>query len=275
MKLIDRNSYLNRLLNVKNIPDIKVITGIRRCGKSKLLDAFSSIVEQEKDANVVRIKLNQKQYEKLLNPDNLYDYIKNHYVANSINYLFIDEIQLCDGFERVIDSIHEEELFDIYITGSNAFLLSSDLATLFGGRVYEISLYPFSFREYLDYYPNQDLDAAFEKYYKELVLKETPTEILEVEYLVKLSENLDVIKDMLTYKYNDKEYDAYLVTVSWNYEKDMSYQNTIKLTVTLRRNDIQIMKYIGATDTFVRIPFIVEHLFRIMRTRICSCSLCQ
>ena len=167
MKLIDRNSYLNRLLNVKNIPDIKVITGIRRCGKSKLLDAFSSIVEQEKDANVVRIKLNQKQYEKLLNPDNLYDYIKNHYVANSINYLFIDEIQLCDGFERVIDSIHEEELFDIYITGSNAFLLSSDLATLFGGRVYEISLYPFSFREYLEYYPNQDLDAAFEKYYKD------------------------------------------------------------------------------------------------------------
>ena len=167
MKLIDRNSYLNRLLNVKNIPDIKVITGIRRCGKSKLLDAFSSIVEQEKEANVVRIKLNQKQYEKLLNPDNLYDYIKNHYVANSINYLFIDEIQLCDGFERVIDSIHEEELFDIYITGSNAFLLSSDLATLFGGRVYEISLYPFSFREYLEYYPNQDLDAAFEKYYKD------------------------------------------------------------------------------------------------------------
>ena len=152
MKLIARNYYLQRLINVKNIPDIKVITGIRRCGKSKLMDAFSTIVEKEDNVNIVRVKLNQKKYEKLLDADSLYDYVQANYDDNCTNYLFIDEIQLCEGFERVINSIHEEELYDIYITGSNAFLLSSDLATLFGGRVCEISLYPFSLVEFLSLY---------------------------------------------------------------------------------------------------------------------------
>ena len=166
MKLIEREFYLQRLIDVKNVPDIKVITGIRRCGKSKLMDAFSAIIENEDNTNIVRIKLNQKKYEKLLKADTLYDYIQSAYDEKRTNYLFIDEIQLCDGFERVINSIHEEELYDIYITGSNAFLLSSDLATLFGGRVCEINLYPFSFLEYLDYYPSKDLDESFDHYFK-------------------------------------------------------------------------------------------------------------
>lgn len=166
MKLIRRNYYLQRLADVRNIPDIKVITGIRRCGKSKLMDAFSSIVEKEEGSNIVRINLNQKKYEKLLDADAMYDYIQAGFDKNHVNYLFIDEIQLCKGFERVISSIHDEELFDIYITGSNAFLLSSDLATLFGGRVCEIRLYPFSFKEYLDYFPEKNVDQAFENYFK-------------------------------------------------------------------------------------------------------------
>lgn len=166
MKLIDRNFYLKRLNDVKNIPDIKVITGIRRCGKSKLLDAFSSLVEKEAGSNIVRINLNQKKFEKLLNADALYDHIKSSHKADSTNYLFIDEIQLCQGFEKIINSIHEEELYDIYLTGSNAFLLSSDLATLFGGRVCEISLFPFSFKEYLDYFPTENLDTAFDSYFR-------------------------------------------------------------------------------------------------------------
>ncbi len=166
MKLINRDDYIKQLLNVKNIPDIKVITGIRRCGKSKLMDAFISILEKEENANIVRIKLNQKKYDELLDAEKLYEYIENNYAESRENYLLIDEIQLCKGFERIITSIHDEEKFDIYITGSNAFLLSSDLATLFGGRVYEISLYPFSFREYLKYYPSKDIDEAFERYFK-------------------------------------------------------------------------------------------------------------
>lgn len=166
MKLIKRDFYLNRLLAVKDVPDIKVITGVRRSGKSKLMDAFVETFAQDEDANVVRIKLNLKKYEKLLSADRLYDYIEEHYVSDKSNYLFVDEIQLCNGFERVINSIHEEEIYDIYLTGSNAFLLSSDLATLFGGRVCEISLYPFSFKEYLDYYPSDKIDDSFESFVK-------------------------------------------------------------------------------------------------------------
>ena len=166
MKLIKRDFYLNRLLAVKDVPDIKVITGVRRSGKSKLMDAFIETFAQDENANVVRIKLNLKKYEKLLSADRLYDYIEEHYVPDKSNYLFVDEIQLCNGFERVINSIHEEEIYDIYLTGSNAFLLSSDLATLFGGRVYEISLYPFSFKEYLDYYPSDKIDDSFDSFVK-------------------------------------------------------------------------------------------------------------
>lgn len=152
--------------DVKDVPDIKVITGVRRSGKSKLMDAFIDSFKDMENINIVRIKLNLKKYEKLLNPDELYSYIESNYIENKNNYLFIDEIQLCKGFERIINSIYEEELYDIYLTGSNAFLLSSDLATLFGGRVFEVHLFPFSFKEYLVYYPSTDLDVSFDNYVK-------------------------------------------------------------------------------------------------------------
>lgn len=166
MKLIERDYYLKKLNDVKDVPDIKVITGVRRSGKSKLMDAFIDSFKDTENINIVRIKLNLKKYEKLLNADELYSYIESSYMENKSNYLFIDEIQLCDGFERIINSIYEEELYDIYLTGSNAFLLSSDLATLFGGRVFEVHLFPFSFKEYLVYYPSTDLDSSFDNYVK-------------------------------------------------------------------------------------------------------------
>ena len=166
MKLIERDYYLDALLAVKNIPDIKVITGVRRSGKSKLMDALIDKIAQEETANIIRIKLNLKKNESLLDGDKLYAYIEQQYDSEKNNYLFIDEVQMCDGFERVINSIYEEELYDIYLTGSNAFLLSSDLATLFGGRVFEVKLYPFSFNEYLKYFPSDGLDDAFDDYVK-------------------------------------------------------------------------------------------------------------
>lgn len=165
MKLIERIHYMQQLINVMNTPDIKVITGVRRSGKSKLMDAFIDHVRSlSSENNIIRVKLNLKQFEYLKNGDALYKYVDSRYLEKSVNYLFIDEVQLCNGFETVINSFYEEERFNIYLTGSNAFLLSSDLATLFGGRVFEISLYPFSFVEYLAYYPQNDIDSAFEKY---------------------------------------------------------------------------------------------------------------
>ena len=165
MKLIQRDHYLNRLYAVKDVPDIKVITGVRRSGKSKLMDSFIEMISTD-SANIVHIKLNMKKYERLLNSDNLYKYIEEKHDPQKENYLFVDEIQLCEGFERVINSIHEEDLYNIFLTGSNAFLLSSDLATLFGGRVCEISMYPFSFSEYLRYYPSSRIDESFDDYVK-------------------------------------------------------------------------------------------------------------
>lgn len=165
MKLIERPTYLQQLIDVMNTPDIKVITGIRRSGKSKLMDAFIDYVKkQSKNNNVIRIKLNLKEFESLKNGDALYYYIDQHYSADKENFVFVDEIQLCTGFETVINSLYEEERFNIFLTGSNAFLLSSDLATLFGGRVFEISMFPFSFSEYLSYYQQNDIDEAFDNY---------------------------------------------------------------------------------------------------------------
>lgn len=163
MKLIQRDYYLNRLYAVKDVPDIKVITGVRRSGKSKLMDSFIEMISTD-STNIVHIKLNMKKYERLLNPDNLYKYIEEKYDPQKENLLFVDEIQLCEGFERVINSIYEEEMYNVFLTGSNAFLLSSDLATLFGGRVCEINMYPFSFSEYLRYYPSSQIDESFDNY---------------------------------------------------------------------------------------------------------------
>ena len=165
MKLIQRPYYLNNLINVKDIPDIKIITGVRRSGKSKLLDAFYEyLLKDDQKKNIIRIKFNLKKNEKLLDPDELYKFIDESYIDGIPNYLIIDEIQQCVGFERVINSLYEEERFDIYLSGSNAFMLSSDLATLFGGRYFDLKMYPFSFREFNIYYENNDAISSFDDY---------------------------------------------------------------------------------------------------------------
>lgn len=165
MKLIERKQYLDKLINVIGTPDIKVITGVRRCGKSKLLDAFRKHVEQNiADHNIIRIDFNRPEYEHLLEYRPLYDYINSQYVEGKENFVFIDEVQMCSDFEKAINGLHASENYDIYITGSNAFLMSSDLATLFTGRTFEVKVYPFSFKEYLQYFGYEDKYAAFDKF---------------------------------------------------------------------------------------------------------------
>ncbi|MBQ9019814.1 ATP-binding protein [Candidatus Saccharibacteria bacterium] len=165
MKVIER-SYLETLKRVMDTPDIKVITGVRRSGKSTLMNLFKEYVAKEvKDANIVHIDYNDINYEYLQEYHALNDYIEAHYLENKSNYIFIDEVQMCKGFEKTINSLHNSKKYDIYITGSNAFLLSSDLATLFTGRVFPIEVFPFSFAEYLDYYGDRvDKYEAFDRY---------------------------------------------------------------------------------------------------------------
>ena len=165
MKLIKREKYLNALIDVIGTPDIKVITGIRRSGKSKLLEALKKYIERNiEDYNVIHINYNLSKFDKLKEYHKLYEYISSNYKENMNNFVLIDEVQMCDGFENAINWIHAEEKYDIYITGSNAFLLSSDLATLFTGRTFSIEVYPFSFREFMKYYGYEDADKVFDEY---------------------------------------------------------------------------------------------------------------
>ncbi len=165
MKLIIRKQYLDKLINVMGTPDIKVITGVRRSGKSKLLESFKDYIEKKiPDSNIIHINFNLPENDYLLEYRMLYDYINSKYISGKENYVFIDEVQMCAGFEKAINGLHASEKFDIYITGSNAFLLSSDLATLFTGRTFEIKVFPFSFSEYMQYFSCSDKYESFERY---------------------------------------------------------------------------------------------------------------
>ena len=167
MKLIKRD-YLNTLIDVMGTPDIKVITGIRRSGKSKLLELVKEYITNNiKNYNIIDINYNSLKFEDLREYHKLNDYIEQRYKKEMKNFILIDEVQMCEGFEKTINSLHAEEKYDIYITGSNAFLLSSDLATLFTGRTFEIEVYPFSFKEYIDYFEYTNIDNAFDKYVME------------------------------------------------------------------------------------------------------------
>ena len=164
MKIIKRD-YLEKLINSMSTPDIKVITGIRRSGKSELLTMFKDyVIENDKDANIIFIDYNLVDFEDLKEYKKLIEYIDDLYKPNKNNYIMVDEVQMCDGFENAINNFHAQKKYDIYITGSNAFLLSSDLATLFTGRQFSIEVYPFSYKEFLEYYDYENNDNNFDKF---------------------------------------------------------------------------------------------------------------
>lgn len=165
MKLIERKQYLDKMIGVIGTPDIKVLTGVRRSGKSKLLEAFKSYVQENiPNANIIHINFNLSKYDNLKEYEALNEHIESNYAEDKENFVLIDEIQMCNGFELCINNLHAAEMYDIYITGSNAFLLSSDLATLFTGRTFEIKVYPFSFTEYVQYFSLSDKYTAFDRY---------------------------------------------------------------------------------------------------------------
>mgnify|MGYP000401638610 FL=1 len=165
--MVQRKEYLEKLIEWKDDDVIKVVTGIRRCGKSTLLmqyqDYLKSIGIEENQ--IIAVNFEELEYEELCDYKKLYAYIKDRLVADKITYIFLDEIQKVPSFEKVVDSLYVKPNIDIYITGSNAYMLSGDLATLLTGRYVEISMLPLSFSEYMQL-SNKDKESAFADYIK-------------------------------------------------------------------------------------------------------------
>jgi predicted AAA+ superfamily ATPase len=167
ISMVQRKEYLEKLIEWKDDDVIKVVTGIRRCGKSTLLmqyqDYLKSIGIEENQ--IIAVNFEELEYEELCDYKKLYAYIKDRLVADKITYIFLDEIQKVPSFEKVVDSLYVKPSIDIYITGSNAYMLSGDLATLLTGRYVEISMLPLSFSEYMQL-SDKDKESAFADYIK-------------------------------------------------------------------------------------------------------------
>ena len=150
--MVERKEYLDRLIQWKDEQVIKVVTGIRRCGKSTLLLLYQAWLKTSgiSDEQIVSINFEELEYEELQDYRKLYAYLKNRLCTGKTTYIFLDEIQKVPSFEKVVDSLYVKPNVDIYLTGSNAYLLSGDLATLLTGRYVEIKMLPLSFKEFLE-----------------------------------------------------------------------------------------------------------------------------
>ena len=288
MKLIERDFYLDKLKNVTGTPDIKVITGVRRSGKSKLMDAFIEWIKKtDNNANIIHINYNLFEFDSIKTAQSLNSYVEERYQKNNINYLLIDEVQLCTDFEKVINSFHASEKYDIYITGSNAFLLSSDLATLFTGRVFQIKVFPFSFLEYQKYFKNADPENAFDSYVKEggmsgsFVYKSTEEKYAYIKDVFDTLITRDIVQkykiknELLLNKLNDFMLDnissevsvrKIADTLTSNQEKTndktigsyLNYLCNAFAFYKVRRYDIRGKKYLASQDKY----YLADHSFR-------------
>ena len=183
--LLARHDYLETLKRFKYKQLIKVITGIRRCGKSTLFDLFINHLLENNvpEQNIIKINFESPDFFELQDWLSVYKYIKEKLSPDSKNYIFLDEIQNVPDFQKAVDGLFILKNCDIYITGSNAYLLSGELATLLSGRYVEIKMQPLSFKEYLSAY--DDKSDLFSKYRKYIQFGSFP-------YILQLSEEKDI-----------------------------------------------------------------------------------
>ena len=167
--LINRPQYLNQLIQNKDVDLVKIVTGIRRCGKSSLLDLFHKYLTENgvPDAHIIHMNMESLRYRDLTNYLFFYDYVSKRISPDGKTYLIFDELQAVEHWEKAIESFRLDFDVDIYITGSNAYLLSTEFSTLLSGRYVEIRMLPLSFREFLDFYefaPDVSMEEKFQKY---------------------------------------------------------------------------------------------------------------
>lgn len=218
--MIIRQEYLNQLRLLKDQKVIKVITGIRRSGKSTLLELFRDDLKKQ---NIAKEQIQFFNFEEEKNVDlrdwrKLHQTIEEKLIQNKMNYIFLDEIQKVDHFEELVNSLFVKKNVDLYITGSNAFLLSSELATLLTGRYISIHLLPFSFKEYTEMYPDEtNYDRLFEKYLNS-------SSFPEVVRLSKVNEELanNYLKDLYNTIVNKD------IAKRYNIRNEIDFERTIK-----------------------------------------------
>lgn len=150
--MIERKEYLGQLISNREKEIIKVVTGVRRCGKSTLFKLYIDYLKSTgvTEDQIISVNLEEIEYEHLMDYKALYGYVKERLQKDKYSYVFLDEIQNCKDFEKAVDSLHIKPNVDLYITGSNAFMLSGELATLLSGRYITIEMLPLSFKEYCD-----------------------------------------------------------------------------------------------------------------------------
>ncbi|MBR2650039.1 MAG: ATP-binding protein [Clostridia bacterium] len=166
--MVPRGEYLEQLKKWKDEQVIKVVTGIRRCGKSTLLQMYQDYLKSQgiEDSQIISINFEELEYEELLDYKALYNYLKERLNTAKTTYIFLDEIQQVENFQKAVDSIYVKKNVDVYITGSNAYLLSGELATLLSGRYIEIKMLPLSFFEFCELKPEADKESLFAEYMK-------------------------------------------------------------------------------------------------------------
>lgn len=240
MRIIERKPYIERLVRLRGTPDIKIITGMRRSGKSELVRMYIRMLKKE-DANVIYIDFGDLRYEDLKTYRALYDYVEAQYKENCENILVVDEVQLCEKFELAINSLHNSHKYDIYITGSNAFLLSSDLSTLFTGRYLEIPVFPFSFEEFCRYFEIDGLsDNALDDYVVRGGLSGSyvyKTEEDRVEYIKDVYDT--IIKRDLVDKYRVNEVSLFDTLAEFLMDNVSNLTSANKISSILKQNNVE------------------------------------
>ena len=204
--IIQRKEYLDKLIALKDKKLIKIVTGIRRCGKSTLLEIYQEWLKEQgvSDEQIISINFENLDYEELTDYKKLYAYLKERMVKGKMNYIFLDEVHHITDFPKVVDSLYIQKNVDMYITGSNAYMLSSEIATLISGRYVQIEMLPLSFKEYMESKGSlSDRGIKFTEYLQRssvpyaLVLKDQPNEIQD--YLEGIY-NTIVVKDIVNRK---------------------------------------------------------------------------
>ena len=198
--MVIRKNYLDKLILWKDHDIIKVITGIRRCGKSTLLMQFQDYLRDNgvMDEQIISINFEDLKFEALLDYRSLYEYVESKILPGEKMYIFLDEIQKVSGFEKTVDSLYIKENVDVYITGSNAYMLSSDLSTLLSGRYVEISVLPLSFKEVYEE-KGGDKEEVFNQYLKYggfPYLMNMPLDVEQINMYLEGIYNTVIIKDI-------------------------------------------------------------------------------